>query len=197
MGRGRMCAVVAFAIGAVFCLSSQLPAASRGGNRDLERLFEKSSFREPEAAQITRAFQMAIGAGVNEREALGLVESCAEGEFPADQVVRVLTVAAQLSLEDLPMGQFVSKVREGVSKNMEPDRIVQAAEFRAVALKKASNIFKQAVLDGFPSRDREELLPEIAEALSAGTDPERIRNILREAGKDGDSPSAIRRKLFP
>ena len=66
--------------------------------------------------------------------------------------------------------------------------IVQAAEFRALKLKQASNLFKQAVLDGISSRDREELLPDIAEALASGMDQARIREILLEAVKDGDSP---------
>ena len=140
---------------------------------------------------------MAVDAGVEERDALALVESGADGEFSADQVVRVLTVAAQLSLESLPLDLFVSKVKEGVSKRMEPGRIVQAAEARALQLKQASNLFKQAVLDGGSARDREELLPDIAEALAAGMDQGRIRQILLDAAKDGDSPGAIRRKLFP
>jgi hypothetical protein len=64
-------------------------------------------------------------------------------------------------------------------------------------LKQASNLFKQAVLDGGSARDREELLPDIAEALASGMDQGRIRQILLDAAKDGDSPGAIRRKLFP
>lgn len=80
---------------------------------------------------------------------------------------------------------------------MEPGLIVQASEARALKLKQASNLLKQAVLDGISSRDREELLPDIAEALAAGMSQEKIREILLEAVKDRDSPGAIRRKLFP
>lgn len=197
MGRCRIFPAVALAVGVVFCVSPQVPAASRGGDRDLERVFGRSTFRGPEVAQIALAFQVAVEAGVEKRDALRLVEDCAEGEFMAGQVVRVLTVAAQLALEDLPLEQIISKVREGVSKDMEPDRIVQAAELRALQLKRASNLFKEAVLSGASSRDREDLLPDLAEALSAGMDQEEVRKILREAGKNGDSPGAIRRKLFP
>lgn len=197
MANVRTFAVMAIAVGAVFLASSELPAASRGGNRDLERIFKSGSYGEQEAAQIARAFKVAVDAGVEDRDALALVESGSDGDFPADQVVRILTVAAQLSLEGLPTGMFVSKVREGVSKRMEPGRIVQAAESRALKLKQASNLFKQAVLDGISSRDREEMLPDIAEALTSGMDQGRIREILLEAVENGDSPGAIRRKLFP
>jgi hypothetical protein len=197
VANGRTLAVVALVVAAVFCAPSQVPAASRGGNRELERVFKSGSFGEQGAAQITRAFKVAVDAGVEDRDALTLVEAGADGEFAADQVVRILTVAAQLSLESLPTEMFVSKVKEGVSKRMAPGRIVQAAEFRALKLKQASNLFKQAVLDGISPRDREELLPDIAEALASGMDQGRIREILAEAVKDGDSPGAIRRKLFP
>ena len=197
MANGRAFAIMVVAIGAVFFTSSPVPAASRGGNRELEKIFKSGSFGEPEAAQIARAFKVAVDAGVEDRDALALVESGADGGFAADQVVRLLTVAAQLSLESLPTEMYVSKVQEGVSKRMEPGRIVQAAEFRALKLKQASNLFKQAVLDGISSRDREELLPDIAEALASGMDQGRIREIFLEAVKNGDSPGAIRRKLFP
>jgi len=185
------------AIGFVCCASSPVPAASRGGNRDLEKIFKNGSFAGAEAAQITRAFKVAVDAGVEDRDALALVESGADGEFAADQVVRILTVAAQLALENLPTEMYLSKVKEGVSKRMEPARIVQAAESRALMLKQASNLFKQAVLDGISPRDRDELLPDIAEALASGMDQAKIREIFLEAAKDGDSPGAIRRKLFP
>jgi hypothetical protein len=193
----RTFAGAVLAIAAVLFSASPVPAASRGGNRELEKIFKSGSFGEQEAAQIARAFKVAVDAGVEDRDALALVESGADGEFAADQVVRILTVAAQLSLENLPAGMFVSKVREGVSKRMEPGRIVQAAELRALKLKQASNLFKQAVLEGVSTRDREELLPDIAEALASGMDQARIREILLEAVKDGDSAGAIRRKLFP
>ncbi|MHB8836154.1 MAG: hypothetical protein ACYC9Y_10645 [Candidatus Methylomirabilia bacterium] len=197
MANVRTFAVMVFAVGALCFASSQLLAASRGGNRDLERIFKSGDFGEQEAAQIAKAFKVAVDAGVEDRGALALVESGAAGEFAADQVVRILTVAAQLALERLPTEMFVSKVKEGVSKGMEPGRIVQAAESRALKLKQASNLFKQAVLEGISSRDREELLPDIAEALTSGTDQGRIREILLEAVENGDSPGAIRRKLFP
>jgi hypothetical protein len=197
MKTGRAFAAAVLVAGAALCAASQAPAAPRGGNRDLEKLFQNAAFREPEAAQIARAFKVALDAGVEERDALALVESGAGGDFAADQVVRVLTVAAQLSLERLPMDLFVSKVREGVSKRVEPGRVLQAAELRALKLKQASNLLKQAVLDGISSRDGDEILPDIAEALASGVDQARIREILAEAAKGGDSPGAIRRKLFP
>lgn len=197
MLNARIFAVAVLAIGAILFSASPVPAASRGGNRELEKIFKNASFGESDAAQITRAFKVAVEAGVEDRDALALVDSGADGEFEADQVVRLLTVAAQLVLEGLPTETFVSKVREGVSKRMEPARVVQAAESRALMLKQASNLFKQAVLDGISPRDREELLPDIAEALASGMDQARIREIFLEAVKDGESPGAIRRKLFP
>jgi len=197
MANGRAFAALVLVVGVVFCASSQVPAASRGGNRELEKVLKSGRFGESQAAQIERAFKVAVDAGVENRDALALVETGIDGEFAADLVVRTLTVAAQLSLEGLPTELFVSKVKEGVSKRMEPGRIVQAAEFRALKLKQASNLFKHAVLEGVSPRDREELLPDIAEALASGMDEGRIREIFLEAVKDGDSTGAIRRKLFP
>lgn len=197
MVHARSVVVLVLALVAGLGAAVQVPAAPRGANRDLERVLERSSFLEPDVAQIGRAFRVALDAGVAEREALALVESCVGGEFRAEQVVRVLTIAAQLTLENVPPGLFISKVREGVAKRVEAGRIVQAAEQRALALKQATNILKQLALEGLSASDRAELLPDVAEALASGMDQGRIREIVGGAAREGDSPGAIRRKLFP
>lgn len=194
---GRTVAAGILVTGVFLSAALQVTAASRGGNRNLEKIIKNSAFNDSEAAQIARAFKVAVDADVDDRDALAIVELCADGEFAADQVVRVLTVATQLSLEGLPIDLFVLKIKEGVSKSREPGQIVQVAESRALQLNQASKLLKQAVFDGISSRDREELLPDIAEALASGMDQAEIREILLEAARDGDSPRAIRRKLFP
>lgn len=197
MTHGRIAALLALSLATALALPAEGPAASRSANRSLERIFERSSYPGPGADMISRAFTVAVDAGVDERDALTLVESCAEGELAPEQVARILSLAAQISLDHLPADLFVSKVLEGVAKGAEADRVVKAAERRALDIKRASNLVKNLALEGVSSSDRDELLPDVAEALAAGLGEAQIRKIVTEAAAAGDDVGAIRRKLFP
>jgi hypothetical protein len=173
------------------------PAAGQTTNRALERIVAKGMFSAEEGARLQRAFAAARQAGVEERDALSLVQTGVEGEFDAAQTLRMLSIAAQLALEKLPVEGFLSKVEEGVSKRVPADRVVKVAERRALMLNQARLIVNSLVLQGFEIDDRDELLPDLAAALEAGRSPEELRTILAEALAAGDRPGSIRRKLFP
>jgi hypothetical protein len=187
------------AIVAVVLLAGSFAAPAVGGtnSRALERVLAKSMFSADEGARMQRAFAAARQAGVEERDALSLVETCVEGEFDASQALRMLSIAAQLALEKLPVDGFIAKVEEGVSKRVDADRVVQVAERRALSLNKAKLILNSLVLQGFKIDDRDELLPDLAAALEAGRAPDEARAILSEALESGERIGSIRRKLFP
>jgi hypothetical protein len=172
-------------------------AAGESRNRALERLVAKGMYSAGDGAQIQRSFAAALHAGIRESDALSLVETCVSGEFDASQTQRVLSVATQLALERLPIEGYVAKVEEGVSKRVDPDRVVQAAERRGLMLNKARLILNGLVLQGASIDDRDELLPDLAAALEAGRTPEEARAIISDALRAGEGPRAIRRKLFP
>jgi hypothetical protein len=113
MLRGRAFAALALVVGAVLCTSLQLPAASRGGSRDLEKVFKNSGFSDSAASQIERAFKVAIDAGVDNREALALVGFGVEGDLSAEQVVTFWRWPLSTT-ENLQTEMFLSKIREGV-----------------------------------------------------------------------------------
>jgi hypothetical protein len=192
--RGLFAACLAVAV-CVAGLAGPGFAASR--NRQLDRLLEKSEYSTEEGDRFQRALAAAIQAGVEERDALAIVKAAADDEFGAAQVLRLLTLASQLALEGLPVDGFAAKVEEGAAKHVDADRVVQAAERRALMLNKARVILNALVLEGFGARDRDELLPDLAAALEAGRSPEEATAILADGLRDGDSPGTLRRKLFP
>lgn len=183
--------------GALLGASLAGTAAGASRSRALERLLEKGMYSEADGRGIQRAFSAAEEADVDDRDALSLVEVCIDGEFEGSQIQRVLSIAAQLSMEGLPIEGYIAKIEEGVSKGVPADRVVQAAERRGLALNKAKLILNSMVLQGFSSDDRDELLPDLAEAIEAGRSPEDATTILSEALEEGESPGSIRRKLFP
>jgi hypothetical protein len=197
MDHRRTAALLGLALAVLIAAPVGLPAAAKKANRGLERVYEKNRYASQDTRVITQAFDVAVDAGVQERDALRLVESCAEGKFSPEQISRVLTLAAQIALDRLPDDLFVSKVLEGVAKGVDADLVVKAAERRARETRLALNLVRGLALDGVSVRDRDELVPDIAEALAAGMDEGRIRAIITEAVEAGDDIGAIRRKLFP
>jgi hypothetical protein len=187
---------------AVLCLAALLeaggaaPAAGEGRNRALERVVGEV-FTPDEGAQLDRALRAAVKAGLREREALDLVETCVDGEFTAPQVLRVLSLAAQLTLEDLPVEAFAAKLEEGIAKRVESERVLRVAEKRALALNNARLVINGAVLDGFEVDDREALYADVAEALEAGRSADEVRRVLIDSQAEGEGIGGIRRKLFP
>ena len=111
--------------------------------------------------------------------------------------LRILSLASQVSLEDLPVEAFLAKIEEGVAKRVPADRVVQAAGTRAVMLARAKVVTKAAVLDGFSRSDAEDLLVDVAAALEAGRTPEEIRAVFAAAIAAGDGVGAVRGRLFP
>lgn len=172
-------------------------AAGESRNRGVERLLAGGMYSADDGTKIQRAFASAMRAEVRERDALEFVEICVSGELDAAHVVRVLSIVAQLSLENLPIGGVQTKLEEGVSKRVPQDRIVQAVERRALSLSKAKLIINGLVLQGIAVEDRDDLLPDLAAALEAGRSPEQARDILSGALKAGEGSGSIRRKLFP
>jgi hypothetical protein len=166
-------------------------------SRALEKSLEKGGIAAEDRGQIQRAAGAAVRAGIPDREVEGLVEDCVEAGFPAAQVVRVLSLAAQLSLEHLPLESFTAKIEEGVAKRVDPERIVQVAERRALMLNRAKRIIDGVLLDGAPVRDGDELIPDIAEALEAGRQADELQRILTGSFEEGASVGEIRRKFFP
>lgn len=198
MAHGRIPALLALALVALLVAPVGLPAAPRAGvNRALAKVLDRSPYSGAGAEAISRAFKVAVDAGVDEREALTLVESCAKGDFSPEQVARILSLAAQISLDHLPADLYVSKVLEGVAKGVDADKVVKAAERRALDIKRASNLLKGLALDGVSAGDRDALLPDVAEALASGLDEGQVRSILAASDAAGDDLGAIRRKLFP
>jgi len=192
---GKMTAALACVALVAGLLAGNASGESR--NRALERLVAQGMFNSDEGARMQRAFAAAVQAGVQERDALSLVEACVSAEFDAPQALRLLSIATQLALERLPVDGLISKVEEGGGKRVPPDRVVAAAERRALMLNKAKLILNSLALQGLAMDNRDELLTDLAAALEAGRTPGESEAILSEALKTGESPGSIRRKLFP
>lgn len=177
-----------------FLLTDISGAASRF--RKLDRVLADTSFTDAQKASISSAYGSVIGAGGGRREALDLVEACLEGEFQAKQMVRILSLTAQLELAGLPAEEFAHKVKEGVAKGVEGEKILKVAEKKALLLRKATNLLNRIILDGYAIDDRALLLTAVAEALEEGRKEKKIRERIIEGLEKGESARRIGRTIY-
>jgi len=175
-------------------LSDISGAASR--HRKLDRALAKSDFTDTQKDSVSRAFGSVLGAGGDRREALDLVKICLEGEFGARLVVRILSLMAQLELAGLPATEFTHKVKEGVTKGVESEKILEVAEKTALSLRKAANLLNRIILSGYEIEDREALLTAVAEALESGKKEKRIRERIIQGLEKGESARHIGRAIY-
>lgn len=189
---------VVAALALTAALAAWLPGTAAGepGRRGADRGGASDAAGDA-AARVEQAEEAAERAGVERRDVRELLDLCERGEFDAAQTVRVLSLAAQLALEGLPVASFMDKIGEGVSKRADPDRILQAAERRALLLNQAKAILNGVLLDGAPVRDREELIPDVAAALEAGAPRDEVRDGLAAGFTAGESIGEIRKRIFP
>lgn len=173
------------------------PARSESRARGLQKVLEKAGFSAEDRGQIERTGRAALQAGIAERDVSSLVESCAEGGFQAAQILRVLSLATQLTLEHLPVESFEAKISEGIAKRVAPDKVLQVAERRALMLNRAKALLNNVLLEGAPVSAREDLIADVAAAIEAGRAEEDLRRLLAAAFRDGAGVSEIRQKLFP
>lgn len=173
------------------------PAAGETKSRGLQKILGKGTFSEADQPQVERAWRAALHAGIDERDVVSLVETCSDGGFEPAQILRVLSLATQLTLEHLPLESFDAKISEGVAKRVAADKVLQVAERRALMLNRAKAVLNGVVLEGSLGSAREELLPDVAEALEAGRTTDEIHRILTSAFQEGAGVGEIRQKLFP
>jgi len=178
-------------------LPLQETAAAGGRYRDLERVLDQHTLDPAQAEQITRSYGLVLRAGADRKDTASLVEVCLEGEFTFSQVSRVLSLLAQLELAELPVEGFMSKISEGVAKEVPPQKVLQVAERRALMLKKADNLLNSVVLAGVELEEPEELLQDVAEALESGSSPRSIVKIITKSVEDGEGTGRIRKRLLP
>jgi hypothetical protein len=191
-----MRAAAALCVAALLLTGGPGPAGAEVKNRALASALGRG-FSDADAAQIERGFRAALQADVREGDAADMVENCVKGGFSSPQVQRALSLLTQLSLEHLPTAGFAAKIEEGVAKRVQPDRVLQVAERRALMLKRAKALVNGLVLDGYALDDRDELLPDIAGALEAGSGEDELRRLMTGILQEGGGVGDIRRKLFP
>lgn len=195
--KGRLLPLLAgVAVLALFLSASGGTAWGKGSLRDLDRLLAGEEVGAVDGKRITAAYRSALKVGIEGDTLFPLVRSSVRAGFSTLHLERILSLAMQLQLSGLPLDDFVDKVREGVAKGADPEKVVKAAERKALALKKAENLINQILLAGYEIDDSEELLPAVAEALESGTKEKKIRLVITSGLEKGDSTGRIRRRLF-
>jgi hypothetical protein len=137
-----------------------------------ERLFPARDC-ELLTAQIAKVSET----GISRSDAESLANRCLDGGLSARQASRVLTLLVRARIAGLPKEALLNKLNEGLAKRREPEAIMKAVEVRALNLKIALDLIREATTGNVGEGDPE-LITMVADLLGAGKDRQEIADVL-------------------
>ena len=164
-------------------LLSPLPASAQKTIDDLCRTHGIGG--EANIRRIEEAYVAAVQAGISEDVLLPFVEDILRHKLDCGQMVRVLDVTTRLRQADLPFFVVFSKVREGVAKEAQPARVVEAAEAKFKTLSASRDVLLSLSSMGYDIRDRQNAAVVVSSYIEKGYSIEEIVSQIRNKGIQG------------
>lgn len=140
---------------------------------------------EANIRRIEEAYVAAVQAGISEDVLLPFVEDILRHKLDCGQMVRVLDVTTRLRQADLPFFVVFSKVREGVAKEAQPARVVEAAEAKFKTLSASRDVLLSLSSMGYDIRDRQNAAVVVSSYIEKGYSIEEIVSQIRNKGIQG------------
>ncbi len=149
---------------------------------ELSRVLERAELASESKALVRQKAVEAVRAGVAEHDVADLVQRGVGRNVQAPDLVRLLDVVTQAKREELPMGPVLDKVREGLAKQVLPDRIVSVAARLSGTLATSRDLVRRAERDGVRVEapvERGQAIEAIADALGRGVPPTAVEELSR------------------
>jgi hypothetical protein len=186
MARRRYRAIVllsAMALSAPWCTRATAQELEARG--ELARVLERADLPTESKALVRQKAIEAMRAGVAERDVVDLVQRGVGRSVHAPDLVRLLDVVTQAKRQELPTEPVMDKMREGLAKQVPPDRIVTVAARVSGTLATSRDLVRRAERDGVrveAPTEREQAIEAIADALGRGVPPTAIEELSRRVG---------------
>lgn len=172
-----------FLVPFLLLLMSPLPAFAQKTIDDLCRTHGVGG--EENIRRIEQAYVAAVQAGISEDVLLPFVEDILRHKLDCGQMVRVLGVTTRLRQADLPYFVVFSKVREGVAKEAQPVRVVEAAEAKFKTLSASRDVLLSLSSMGYDIRDRQNAAVVVSSYIEKGYSIGEIVSQIRNKGIQG------------
>ena len=125
------------------------------------------------SAQIAKVSET----GISRSDAESIAGRCLDGGLTARQASRVLTLLVRARIAGLPKEALLNKLNEGLAKRIEPEAIMKAVEVRALNLRIALDVIREATTGNVGEGDPE-LIVLVANLLGAGNERGEIEEVL-------------------
>jgi len=173
----------------ILLLSSAFPALAQKTVDDLCRTHGVGG--EENIRRIEQAYVAAVKAGISEDVLLPFVEDILRHKLDCAQMIRVLEVTTRLRQADLPYFVVFSKVREGVAKEAQPARVVEAAEAKFKTLSASRDVLLSLSSMGYDIRDRQNAAVVVSSYIEKGYSAGEIVSQIRNKGIQGAGFAAL------
>src|SRR6266446_1389212 len=170
----------AMALSAPWCTRATAQELETRG--ELARVLERAELPSESKALVRQKAVEAVRAGVAERDVADLVQRGVRRNIQASDLVRLLDVVTQAKRQELPTGPVLDKMREGLAKQVPPDRIVTVAARVSGTLATSRDLVRRAERDGVrveAPTERVQAIEAIADALGRGVAPTAVGELSR------------------
>jgi len=143
------------------------------------------------SAKIKESATQVISLGVGNSAVIKMTKTMLENNFMEQQILEAHELLIKAKKEDLPEKPIMDKLYEGISKNIQAEKIVQAMEKVGSRYETASKYAVRFLGDGEQARV---MTGNIAEAMTAGVgtdDMDRIMEMLQQREMKRDNASEL------
>jgi len=157
----------------------------------LRIIVDSSSYSAFQSRMILNTAQDLLESGIPFEDTKNIIENSVEESFDAYNVKKVFDVILDIQQEGLPTEPLINKVNEGFAKNVNNGVLISVISAKAENLKKANEIFDEALEGGLEINGGEEMVGILADSLENDVPQESLSWLLKTGTVEGNSIEEI------
>ena len=157
----------------------------------LRIIVDSSSYSAFQSRMILNTAQDLLESGIPFEDTKNIIENSVEELFDAYNVKKVFDVILDIQQEGLPTEPLINKVNEGFAKNVNNGVLISVISAKAENLKKANEIFDEALEGGLEINGGEEMVGILADSLENDVPQESLSWLLKTGTVEGNSIEEI------
>ena len=154
-------------------------------------LNSSSTYSAFQAGMLFKGAQDLIESGILFEDTRRILENSIEKSFDAYSVKKVFDIILKAQQEGLPTEPLISKISEGLAKNVNKSIIISVISAKAENLRKAAELLNDARQEGLEINGGDEMLKILADSLENDVPPESLSWLVKTGTTEGKSIKEI------
>lgn len=150
-------------------------------------LGSSSAYSAFQTGMLLKSAQSLLDAGIIFEDTRAIIENSVEKSLDAYSIKKIFDIILETQQKSLPTESLISKVNEGLSKNVNKTIIISVISIKAENLRKAAEILNEALQEGLETNGEEEIIEILAGSLGNDVPDESLSWLLKTGTAEGKS----------